>query len=331
MLRRNMKTQLRITDIEMRDDQEYTTEFLEAEIEDLRHTRAELTAEYQLVADVRDKAKLDFNTEKELPANSKGDGQPVREQIETIMKETAGINFADFHGREMQGPACRKFLEKRDEIIEAIKAYILELPVAQKLERDDVTFEMLDLHRRLLGHLDAFISFLKAPRFTIAMNGSEYEKAEKHRDRFKSIWWYLKIPRTPKYHLGGCHALSLCKRANGIGELEEDEGERGHQTRAKAEKRYGSMVDHVKKTNSMNAFETMEKDPRVRDTQQKMFDRTRRQFTNLRESADDRNSHASEARATKRDALLTDGFPIQIGETVTLRDRKKDRIRMTVA
>jgi hypothetical protein len=76
------------------------------------------------------------------------------------MKEAGGINFADFHGREMQGPACRKFLEKRDKIIAGIQAYILGLPEPQKQEPDDdVTSKMLELHRRLLGHLDAFFPF----------------------------------------------------------------------------------------------------------------------------------------------------------------------------
>ena len=155
-----MKTQLRITDIEMRDDEEYTDAFLHAEMDDLKDTRVALTTEYESAVDSREKAKQNFDDEKNLPENSKADGQPVREQIEAIMKDAGGINFADFHGREMQGPACRKFLEKRDEIVAGIQAHILRLPEAQKLERDnDVTFEMLDLHRRLLGHLDAFFPF----------------------------------------------------------------------------------------------------------------------------------------------------------------------------
>jgi hypothetical protein len=322
-----MKTQLRITVIEMRDDEEYTNAFLEAEIEDLQYTRDQLTIKYDSAVDSRNTAKQKFDEEKNDPENSKDEGQPVREQIEAIMKDAGGINFADFHGREMQGPACRKFLEKRDEIVAGIKAYIQQLPEAQKLERDNaVTFEMLDLHRRLLGHLDAFFSFLKAPRFTIAMDGVEYDKADMHRDQFKKLWWYLKIPRTPKYHLGGDHALILCKRSKGIGENAEDEGERGHQTGARAERRYGNMSDHEKKTKSMNNFEVMEKDPRVREIQEEMCKKTKRNFKNPRESADDRSAEAREARATKRDALLTDDFQMPNGEMVTLRDRKKMRM-----
>jgi hypothetical protein len=327
-----MKTQLRITDINMRDDEEHTDAFLDAEMDDLKATSVALTAEYESAVDSRDKAKQDFEVEKKLPENSKEDGQPVREIIEQIMKDAGGINFADFHGREMQGPACRKFLEKRDEIVAGIKDHILQLPEEQKLERDDdVTFDMLNLHRRLLGHLDAFFSFLKAPRFTIAMDGDEYYKAENHRDRFADLWWHLKIPRTPKYHLARAHALALCKRAKGIGEMGEDEGERGHQTGAQAERRYGNMSDYVKKTDSMNDHECMAKDPNVTAIQKKMHIKTMRNFTTDRVSADDMSAQAREVRATKRDTLLTDGFPMPNGEMVTLRDRKKNRMLDRVA
>jgi hypothetical protein len=242
------------------------------------------------------------------------------------MKETGGINFADFHGREMQGPACRKFLEKRDEILMGIQKYILVLPEAQKLERDDaVTLEMLNLHRRLLGHLDAFISFLKANRYTIDMEGEEYNSVEEHRAAFSELWWHLKIPRTPKYHLGK-HALKMCKMNKGIGENAEDEGERGHQTGSQAEKRYGGMTDYVKKTNSMNNHECMAKDPRVKAKQDEMNSLTARNFLNRVESADDRRAQVRQVRVEKRAALLTDGFTMPMGEMVNLRDRKKLRM-----
>jgi hypothetical protein len=49
-----MKTQLRIANIQMRDDEEYTDAFLNAEIEDLQHTSVELTTAYQSAVDSRD-------------------------------------------------------------------------------------------------------------------------------------------------------------------------------------------------------------------------------------------------------------------------------------
>jgi hypothetical protein len=65
-----------------------------------------------------EKAKKMFDEEAKMAENSKGDGQPMLHRFEEIMKEIAGgVNFADFHGRAMQGPACRRFLDHRVELI----------------------------------------------------------------------------------------------------------------------------------------------------------------------------------------------------------------------
>jgi hypothetical protein len=58
----------------------------------------------------------------------------------------------------------------------------------------------------------------------------------------------------------------------------EDKGERGHQTRPKAEWWNGNMIGHKKKTNFMNDFEAMQKDPNVRAMQEEMFDKPKRKF-----------------------------------------------------
>jgi FtsZ-binding cell division protein ZapB len=139
-----MKAQLRIHDIAGRDEEEYTSDFLDAEIEDLKHTSAELTTEYQSAVDSRNEVKQNFDKEKDLSANSKADGQSVRERIEAIMKEIGGINVADFHVKEMQGGACRMILGKRDAILAGIQDFVLGLPEAQKqLDRQRTEFEQL--------------------------------------------------------------------------------------------------------------------------------------------------------------------------------------------
>jgi hypothetical protein len=93
-----MKAQLRIDDVALRDDEEYTIAFLDAEIKDLKQTpTGELTTEYQPAVSSWNEAKQNFEKEKALPANSKTNVQPVREHIEGIMK-VHGINFADFYG-----------------------------------------------------------------------------------------------------------------------------------------------------------------------------------------------------------------------------------------
>ena len=59
-----------------------------------------------------DAAKIAFEKEAKMPENSKAEGQPLREAFESVMKEN-GLDFGEYNGRDMQGNACRDFLEKR--------------------------------------------------------------------------------------------------------------------------------------------------------------------------------------------------------------------------
>ena len=74
----------------------------------------------------------------------------------------------------------------------------------------------------MLDHVDAYISFLKAERFTAAADGPEYEQAEKHRDAFANLWRYLGISEKPKFHLGWAHAITMFKKTRGFSEMGEN-------------------------------------------------------------------------------------------------------------
>jgi len=119
----------------------------------------------------------------------------------------------------------------------------------------------------LLDHVDAYISFLKAERFTAAADGPEYEQAEKHRDAFANLWRYRGISETPKFHLGWAHAIAMFKKTRGFAEMGKDAVERGHQSGAKAERRVAGMTDLKKKATSIITYEAMEQHPRIREKQ----------------------------------------------------------------
>ena len=98
--------------MDRQDDVNYTDDFLSGEKADVLQTRKEDEGDYQKAKPERDKAKKEFAEEEALPENSKavGLGQPLRYAIEQILKEKGGIAFAEFHGRAIQGPACRNLL-----------------------------------------------------------------------------------------------------------------------------------------------------------------------------------------------------------------------------
>jgi hypothetical protein len=69
-------------------------------------------------------------------------------------------------------------------IFEGMEAYVFSLPEKQKSEtNDNITICVFKLHSRLMGHLDALISFLLTKRFHLDQNGPKIQKAEKHQDR----------------------------------------------------------------------------------------------------------------------------------------------------
>jgi predicted nucleic acid-binding Zn-ribbon protein len=89
-----------------------TADNIEAEIEDLRNTIVLLGEAVTAAKTVLDTAKKAFDKEAKKPENGKAEGQSMRDSLESIMKEN-GLNFGDYNGRDMQGNACREFLEKR--------------------------------------------------------------------------------------------------------------------------------------------------------------------------------------------------------------------------
>jgi hypothetical protein len=313
--------------MDRRDEDDYTDDFLSGEKADLQETKKENESDYQKAKTERDEVKQAFVKVEALPENVKATGQPLRFAIEQILKDKGGIDFAEFHGRAMQGPACRSLMGKRDDIFAEIERYITGLE--SKNEPDDnITIDMLEVHRRLLGHVDAYISFLKSERFTVDEDGLEYEQAEAHRDLFANLWRYLGISETPKFHLGCAHAVEMFKKTGGFAEMGEDAVERGHQSGARAEKRVGGMADLEKKARAIISYEGMENHPIVKQKQEDIYVGTQRNFVKPRESAEDRSEKARQDRVEERTALLA--LPLKVGRMVTLRDRKKSRIEQAL-
>jgi hypothetical protein len=160
-----------------------------------------------------DAAKTAFDEEAKQPENSRALGQPVRDALESVMKQN-GLDFGEYNGRDMQGNACRHFLEMRVEILDVMESYVVSLPEEQKCETDDtITARVFHLHMRLMGHLDGLISYLSTRRFHLERNGPEKQKAEKHRDRLSNLWRYLKLKCYAQISFGGRSCDTIVRKA----------------------------------------------------------------------------------------------------------------------
>jgi uncharacterized protein YeaC (DUF1315 family) len=295
---------------------------------DLDDQQCELKLLNQALEEVKENVaclQKDFDAEAAKPENSKADGQPMRHTFEQLLKPF-DINFADFHGREMQGNQCIRFLYNQDKIIEAFQKYVLTLPDIQKRERDDkVTKHMFEMHRRLLGHVDAGLSFLHTERDEIDIDAPEVAVAERHIAQAETYWQYLKLSETPKNHCFNCHGMPCFRRTRGFFNLGKDSGKRAHQDGAQEEKRLQAMLKYEEKENAKALYQSMAKNPEVVQKQRQMQEARRRVFKKEnRVTAAQRQLEAREQRQEGHDELLE--LPEPTDKYITLRERKKARI-----
>ncbi|KAL7557672.1 hypothetical protein ACA910_021095 [Epithemia clementina (nom. ined.)] len=209
------------------------------------------------------KARKKFVDEPGEPFNSKATGQPVRAAIEKICKQH-GVNKGCFFGGDLQGPACRSLMRNRRAIFKDIWLYIMALPSEQKLIPDETIKEVMDAHERMLGHFDAIFSICSLKRHHV----TDKQKAslKNHVELVGSVWRALDINVTPKMHLIEKHCPEIMDMLDGMGDLGEDEGERGHQTGHDDQLRCRSL-NHEAKTNTILQFEAMRKDCAVIERQ----------------------------------------------------------------
>jgi hypothetical protein len=199
---------------------------------------------------------------KKTPENSKQFGQPVRAKMEGVMKEE-GIDRGAMFGGDLQGGACRRLMSRRGNIISGWKRELLCLPTEQFQVSEDKIWEVLDLFERLLGHLDALFSICRTKRFH--MTNNQLEAAKDHRDQVLALWRFLGMSVTPKLHAIEDHLLEYLTRFGGIGDIGEDEGERGHQIGAMHEGRSRALRDNKAKATAHASWESMMKNEKVQE------------------------------------------------------------------
>ena len=199
---------------------------------------------------------------KKTPANSKQFRQPVWAKMEGVIKEEGIDRGAMFRG-DLRGGACRRLMVRRANVICGWKRELLCLPTEQFQVSEDKIWEVLDLFERLLGHLDALFSICRTKRFHIMNN--QLEAAKDHRDQVLALWRFLGMSVTPKLHAIEDHLLEYLRRFGGIGDIGEDEGERGHQLGAMNEGRYKALRDNKAKATAHASWGSMMKNEKVKE------------------------------------------------------------------
>ena len=153
-----------------------------------------------------------------------------------------------FHGGHMTGMACRTFLNKVDNIMDDISKEC-ETRRLQR-EREGLPIKTVNrkelkgkiqLYKETFQVLDAVFGGLR----TIAPTPEETDMTRRAIILLKYYWKWLKLSETPKFHTTTEHAVDNgdgdMETFGGLGDKNDEWGEKWHQTMAKATERTRTM------------------------------------------------------------------------------------------
>ena len=210
----------------------------EAELNDIALERI-------VVQDAVDLAKADANKTKNLfvlekkDENSKGTGQPLHAEIDSILLRH-GIDRAAQFGGALAGNGCRRLMAEAASIVNEIEAYVFSLPVEQRMVGTNEQIQAVcEQHRHLLLCLDGYFSGMRTKRFHLTEDITA--RTIEFRDRSLAIMRHLSMSVTPKDHCIEDHSVQLMILHEGIGDLGEDQGEHNHQLESKEDLRLGNV------------------------------------------------------------------------------------------
>ena len=259
--------------------------------------------------------KAAFNDEANASENSKLKGQPVRAKIEDVMREL-GVDRGEYYGRKLEGPGCRKMMAKRVEFADLLSEYVVS--TESKNDTNEKIVMTIQIHCRLLGHLDALFSFLRTPRFHT--DSKIIDHLRKHRDHVLALVRYLRMSVTPKYHNIEAHVVHAMIQTGGFGDIAEDAGERAHQDGARMNRRVYAISNIQKKESTIARYEVMKQNPIVAVKSEEIRSQLKKRKTQRAGNEQLKKMQ----RIDKRAELLE--LPLVTGVMETLRERKKKRL-----
>jgi hypothetical protein len=268
-------------------------------------------------------AKSRFEAEARRPENSKSAGQPIRAAIEQFMKHEHGIDKGVYFGGDFQGRECRALMTSRHEIFDSLSSFVNERKYCLIVDEAKLR-SMLFAYERLLGHFDAIFSICRVKRYHLE-NGM-LESLKGHVLQVSAVWRALGLSITPKMHCVEHHLVDLVKSFGGVGDLGEDEGERGHQTGHRNECRTRALRDHAKKAVSHVRHESMAMHPEVREIKDHVLASSKRKRKREVECKGNLNARiAKEKREHGRSQLLC--LPVQSEPVPLLTELRKEALR----
>jgi hypothetical protein len=122
------------------------------------------------------------------------------------------------------------------------------------------------------------------------------------------------------------HLVDVVTRFRGVGDLGEDEGERGHQTGHRNEMRTKSMRNYHAKAWSHAQTEAIARDPGVREYQATVAEEKKRKWQGHQETKGEKNAKAAKlTRECGRAQLLC--LPVQVERFPRITELRKEALK----
>jgi hypothetical protein len=296
---------------------------IEAALGELKKFQDQLEGNKKRATQQLKESKAAFKRVAAEPQNNKVHGQPLRKDMEYTLKDQFGLDKGVYFGGDFQGPACRKVMTRRDEIYDALWNLFSSKSDRMIVEQSKVK-KVMEAHQRLLGHFDAIFSICRIKRYHITTH--DLDRLKEHVKHAAAMWRALGFSVTPKMHFVEDHLVDVVTRFRGVGDLGEDEGERGHQTGHRNEMRTKSMRNHQAKAWSHAQTEAMSRDPGVREYQATVEKDSKRKRRGNQETKGEKNAKAAKlTRECGRDQLLC--LPVQVEAFPRLTELRKEALK----
>ena len=216
------------------------------------------------------------------------------------------VSMGQYHGRDLEGPACAYLLTNADAIFNRIKELLLEK--CSSFVPDTEIKDMCDRYRDLFLLLEGVFHFMQKPNELLSQQDKDDMK------RFIRMtmkqWRALNMSVTVKAHVLESHLNNQIEHYHGIGDFNEEFIEQLHQETKKIRKRIGHLLDHQKQINAMVVLNRLENLEKVKEAQGKVATESKRKLSRY---VNGEESLSEERRNAKREKQHEDRLNLLVG------------------
>ena len=192
--------------------------------------------------------------------------KPTKLELNNIF-EKYGITPQQYHSGAFVGNHVRKFMEHAKKLLDEISDLFKSCGDRRKTKNETEAMSDEDIEKQigtfadLLVFADTIYSTCHRPAGTLT--DEELEDVHETIEIFSKMWRVAGLSITIKAHIIEAHLIDYLRRFRGLGEYDEEFGERAHQDGLRHDKRTSNVKSFDEKANMYARHDRMVKHPSV--------------------------------------------------------------------